>query len=59
MEGFDKIMSKYEKRFGDIFPTMCFQDASKDELKKMALQCIDKNTPAEELFDLDYENNVY
>ena len=54
----DVLMDKYEQQFGDIFPTMCFQTDSDEELKRKIEKCLKQNESAEELFDLDY-NNLY
>lgn len=52
IEKIDKLMDAYEGKFGDMFPTMCFQMDSDEEIADKIQQCLDKNTPAEELFDI-------
>lgn len=55
----EEMMSKYYDQFGMHFPTMCFQTATDEEMSEMMSQCIKANRSAEDLFDLDYENNEY
>ena len=49
----DALMDQYEKRFGDIFPTMCFQMDSEDEMAAKIQYCLNKGEPAERLFNID------
>ena len=46
------LMDKYEQKFGDIFPTMCFQTDTDAELADKMKQCLQQGKPAEELFNL-------
>lgn len=59
MNKFEKIMNEYENKFGDIFPTMCFQTDTDKELMEKAEQCLKAGQSAEKLFELDYKNNAY
>ena len=52
----DVLLGKYEEKFGDMFPTMCFQDDSQQELAEKIQECLDKQTSAEVLFEID---NLY
>lgn len=51
-----ELLDVYYEKFNDMFPTMCFQNATEKEMKTMVEQCIKENKPAEELFDLDYDD---
>ena len=51
-----KMMDLYEKRFGDMFPTMCFQTDTNEEMIEKMNQCIKAGKPAKEFFGLDYSN---
>ena len=51
-----ELLDVYYEKFNDMFPTMCFQTATEKEMKTMVEQCIKENKPAEELFDLDYDD---
>ena len=51
-----ELLDVYYEKFSDMFPTMCFQTATEKEMKTMVEQCIKENKPAEELFDLDYDD---
>lgn len=55
---FFEVAEKYHDKFDDYFPTMCFQSASDDELIKMMNECINKNVKAEELYNLNYADNI-
>lgn len=59
IEKFDAAMQEYMGKFGDYFPTMCFQTDTEEQMIERINQCVKENKTAEELFDLDYENNVY
>ena len=59
MDEFLELMDKYERVFGDIFPTMCFQTDSDEQLISRMQQCLDTRISAEELFNLDYEDRLY
>lgn len=50
-----KLLDAYYEKFGDMFPTMCFQTSTDKEMKAMIEQCIKEDKSAEELFDLDYD----
>ena len=52
-----KLMDEYEEMFGDVFPTMCFQLDTDEDLKQKMNQCIKKNKSAEELFGIDDSND--
>ena len=52
-----KMMDLYEEKFGDIFPTMCFQTDTDEEMIDKMDQCIKAGKPAKELFGLDYSND--
>ena len=39
-----------------MFPTMSFQDESKDDICVRIEKCLAEGKTAEELFDLNYEN---
>ena len=54
-----KYLDEYADVFEDQFPTMCFQTASDDEMIQMIMDCIRSNKTAEQLYQLDYENNIY
>lgn len=49
----DGLLDAYWEEFEDMFPTMNFQDESKEEICNRIEQCLQKHTIAEELFDLD------
>ena len=51
-----KMMDLYEEKFGDMFPTMCFQTDTHEEIAEKIDQCIKAEKPAKELFGLDYSN---
>lgn len=55
MENLMKLLDAYYEKFGDMFPTMCFQTATDKEMKTMIERCIKEDKSAEELFDLDYD----
>lgn len=59
MDKFDVIMGKYHDKFNKYFPTMCFMLATDDELIKMMEDCMKSGKSAEDLYNLDYKNNVY
>lgn len=50
-----KLLDEYWDMFGDMFPTMNFQDETKKEICERIEQCLNQNKTAEELFDLDKE----
>lgn len=53
----DQLIKEYWEVFEDMFPTMNFQDESKEEICNRIEQCLKQNMLAEDLFDLnnDYE----
>ena len=57
MDEFMDLMDTYADKFGSIFPTMCFQTDSTEQLMEKMQRCIDENTPAKKLFGLDYRND--
>lgn len=54
-----KYLDEYADVFEDQFPTMCFQTASDDEMIQLIKDCIHNQKTAEELYQLDYEKNIY
>ena len=54
MSKVDDLLKKYEDVFGDMFPTMCFQDEDWDSICDKIEQCLKQNKTAKELFNLDY-----
>ena len=52
----DNLLYKYWNKFGDMFPTMDFQDESKDDICVRIEKCLAEGKTAEELFDLNYGN---
>lgn len=58
-EKFLEMWEEYHNRFGEWFPTMCFQtDTEKQTLEKMSA-CLKEDKRAEELYNLDYSKNLY
>ena len=55
MENLMELLDAYYEKFGDTFPTMCFQTSTDKEMKAMIERCIKDDKSAEELFDLDYD----
>lgn len=51
-----ELLDEYWEMFNDMFPTMNFQDESKEEICNRIEQCLKQNRLAEDLFDL---NNGY
>ena len=49
-----ELMEKYNEMFGDNFPTYIL-GLDEDKIQ----ECIDKGKSAEELYDLDYEDDEY
>lgn len=49
----DKLLDEYWEKFEDMFPTMYFQDESKEDICERIEQCIKQDKTARELFDLD------
>lgn len=52
----DNLLDKYWDKFEDMFPTMNFQDESKDDICVRIEKCLAEGKAAEELFDLNYGN---
>lgn len=59
MDKFQKLMDEYYEAFGEMFPTMDFQTDTEEELMQKMRFCLKENKPAEKLFNLDYEHNLY
>ena len=55
MSRIDKLLDEYWDRFGDMFPTMNFQDEELDSICDRIEQCLQKGKKAEELFELNYD----
>lgn len=53
-----ELNEKYFEMFGSYFPSMCFTFTSNDDLLHMMQECIDKNIPAEKLYDISYANGI-
>lgn len=51
----DELLEEYWNMFEDMFPTMDFQDESKEEICNRIEQCLKRSTAAEDLFDLSNE----
>lgn len=51
-----ELLDKYADTFGDVFPTMCFQTDSDENLMERIQRCLDENVPAKKLFSLDYKH---
>lgn len=56
MSKIDKLLDAYWDMFEDMFPTMCYQDETEEEICDRIQQCLDKKQKAKELFELDYSN---
>ena len=56
MKDLMKLMDAYYEKFGDVFPTMCFQTDTREEIADKIDQCIKAEKTAEDLFGLDYSN---
>ena len=54
MEEVVKQMDEYYERFGDMFPTMAFQNATPDEVSKMILDCLEKDKKMKVDLDVVY-----
>ena len=50
------MLDKYWNKFEDMFPTMDFQDESKDDICVRIEKCLAEGKTAEELVELNYGN---
>lgn len=57
-EIFDMVHQNYHDAFGVWFPTMCFQDESLESMTKMMEKCISEGVTAEELYNIDYDEDI-
>lgn len=55
---FFEIEDNYFKKFRDYFPSMSFQNKTQVELVEMMNKCIEKNIPAEKLFNISNSDNI-
>lgn len=55
---FSNLWNKYHDTFGTWFPTMCFPTDTQDEVEKRLKECLDKDLPAEEVYELDYDSDI-
>ncbi|MGL4253146.1 MAG: hypothetical protein ACRCR2_03685 [Fusobacteriaceae bacterium] len=54
-----ELLELYMDKFDDTFPSMCFRCATDEELNDKMKQCIEQNKKAEELFNLDFSEEIY
>ena len=59
LDVFDEVAELYYKKFGQYFPTMCFAGLTIQNMLEKMRECLEVNKRAEELFELDYKNNLY
>lgn len=55
---YDTLDQAYFDRFGDWFPNMSFMADSDEEIMQKMKDCLDRNTSAEELYNLSYADNI-
>lgn len=54
----EKLWDEYHDRFGEWFPTMCFQTDSPEETNLKMKECLDRGKPAEVVYNLDYSEDI-
>lgn len=58
MQDINVMLTRYEKRFGDIFPTMSFMNSTEEEWMEKIKECLDKNKSAVELYNLKSDGSI-
>lgn len=54
---FQSLWDDYHERFGEWFPTMCFQSDTREDITRRLQECLDAGQMAEELYGLDPDVN--
>lgn len=52
-------MDKYEEMFGDIFPLMELPIMTEEEVENAIIRCLSEEKPAQEVFNIVYEQRQY
>lgn len=51
------LWDDYHEKFGEWFPTMCFQSDTREDITRRLQECLDAGQKAEELYGLDPDVN--
>lgn len=55
---FEKLFDQYEEKFGDAPPTEP-SSFSKEKWCEILEECLEKNITVEEMYGMDYDNEIY
>jgi hypothetical protein len=53
-----KLLQEYHKRFGDKFPTECFEFGSEEQLAELVKRCLDQGKPAYVAYNLVFDGSL-
>lgn len=52
-----RLWDGYHEKFGEWFPTMCFQSDTREDITRRLQECLNAGQKAEELYGLDHDVN--